>query len=505
MSASAQQPPDFRPVGSLDSASALSEYRGPWSERHAAHLLRRAGFGGSRDDISTAAGAGMEASVSKLMRFSPDTMPQAPQGDISYDNAPTADKLQRRNAVILTQLWWLNRCLLTPNPLQERMVYFWSNNFTSGIGQKGITPQMMVDQYALFRRFALGDYAQLTHEVSRDPAMLHYLDGIADRAQHPNENYARELMELFTMGVGNYAEEDVRQSARAFTGNTVDRATGQFIFNPRVHDDGSKTFLGQTGDFDGDDIVNIIMAQPATSHFMARKFLRTFVYDDPEPELIDAVAKTFRASGYNTGHLMGVLLRSNVFYSERAYRALVKSPLEITTGAMKTLGATVVGARTLGSLAAMGQIPMQPPNVAGWPGGQLWLNTGTYLARLNYLHQLVMFKPASDAGMAMAMSATDQSVPPGMDPRVFFSATGHLAPPATWVAGAAMNDPISVTERVLDTVVQGDATSQQSQDILNYMGTDGVGNRVVLNGENFEEKVRGGVSLAMALPAYQLA
>ena len=505
MNAQTQQPAEYRPAGNLDITTALLEYGGPWNSREAAHLLRRAGFGGSPQEIATAASAGMEAAVSKLMHFGIDSLPQAPQGDISYSNGPLADKVQRRNAIMLTQLWWLNRCLLTTNPLQERMVYFWSNHFTSGIGQKGIMPEMTVDQYSLFRRFALGNYAQLTKEVSRDPAMLHYLDGIVNRAQHPNENYARELMELFTLGVGNYTEEDVRQSARAFTGNTVDRLSGQSIFNPRLHDDGVKTFLGRSGNFDGDNIVDIIMSQPATARFMARKFLRAFVYDDPENELVDAVAAKFRDSGYDVASVVGTILRSNVFYSQRAYRALVKSPLELTIGAMKTLGATAVGARTLGALAQMGQIPMQPPNVAGWTGGRLWLNTGTYNARLNYLHQLVMFKPASESEMATAMMAPNQSLPQGMDPQVFLSPAGHIAPPSAWIAGAPMNDPIAVTNRVLDSVVQGDATVAQTQDILNYMSTDGIGNRVAMSGENFEEKVRGGVSLAMSLPTYQLA
>jgi len=221
MNAQTQQPAEYRPAGDIDITTALLEYGGPWNSREAAHLLRRAGFGGSPQEIATVASAGMHAAVSKLMHFGAGSLPQAPQGDISYDNGPLADKMQRRNAIILTQLWWLNRCLLSTNPLQERMVYFWSNHFTSGIGQKGIMPQMTVNQYALFRRFALGNYAQLTKEVSRDPAMLHYLDGIVNRAQHPNENYARELMELFTLGVGNYTEEDVRQSARAFTGKPL--------------------------------------------------------------------------------------------------------------------------------------------------------------------------------------------------------------------------------------------------------------------------------------------
>lgn len=505
MSADTQQSVEYRPAGALDVSTALAPYRGPWGPTLSAHLLRRAGFGGSPQEIAAAANAGLDASVERLLHFGPDSLPQQPQGDISYDNGSLGDKVQRRNAILLTQLWWLNRCLLTPNPLQERMVYFWANHFTSGIAQKGILPAMIVAQYALFRRYALGNYSQLTHEISRDPAMLHYLDGIANRKQHPNENYARELMELFTLGVGNYTEEDVRQSARAFTGNTVDRVSGAFVFNPRIHDDGYKTFLGRSGNFDGDNIVDLIMEHPATGRFMARKFLRAFVYDDPEPALVEAVAASFRSTGYDVGALMGVLLRSNVFYSDRAYRALVKSPIELAIGAMKTLGATALGVRTLGALNTMGQTPMQPPNVAGWPGGQLWLNTGTFLARLGYLHQLVSFKPvvsASTPGDTQMMGSPAMNGSPG---GILNAPSGQLAPPSAWVAGAAMSDPLSVTERVLQTVVQGDSTFQQQQNILNYMATDGVGNRVALSGENFEEKVRGAVSLAMALPTYQLA
>ena len=503
MGVDTQNAAEYRPAGSLDVSTALRDYTGPWNSRLAAHLLRRAGFGGSPQEIAAATRAGMQAAVDRLIHFGPDSLPQAPEGDISIGLGQLVDKMQRRNAIILTQLWWLNRCLLTPNPLQERMVYFWSNHFTSGIGQKGIMPVMMVSQYALFRRHALGSYHQLTHDVSKDPAMLHYLDGIVNHAQHPNENYARELMELFTMGVGNYSEEDVRQAARAFTGGTLDRF-GEYVFRPRLHDYGVKTFLGRAGNFDGSDVVNIILEQPATARFMAKKFLRSFVYEDPEPELVEAVADGLRSSGYDVARLMGVILRSNVFYSERAYRALVKSPIELAIGAMKTLGATQVGVRTLAALPQMGQIPMQPPNVAGWPGGRLWLNTGTFLARINYLRQLVSFKPMMD-GMATVMAAANADVPSGMDPQVFFEPAGHMTAPADWVAGAPLNHPPALTQRVLDLVVQSDASAAQRQDILSFVATDGVGNRVALNGENFEEKVRGAVALAMALPTYELA
>jgi uncharacterized protein (DUF1800 family) len=508
MSSDTQPRAEFRPSGTVDIATALAPYRGPWSAKLAAHLLRRAGFGGSGQEIQSAAAAGMTAAVDRLVRFGPDTLPQAPQVDISYGKM--VDKMQRRQAFIGTELWYLNRLLLTPNPLQEKMTYFWSNHFTSAMGQKGISPAMTIGQLALFRKYALGNYAALTHDVSRDPAMLHYLDGIQNRAQQPNENYARELMELFTLGVGNYTEEDVRQSARAFTGFSVNRRTGEFRFNPQMHDDGTKTFLGHTGNFDGDQIVDIIMQQPATGRFMARKFLRAFVYDDPEPALVDAVAGTFRSSGYDVGALMNTLLRSNVFYSDRAYRAIVKSPLEITIGALKTLGATTVGGRTLAALNTMGQVPLRPPNVAGWPGGALWMNQGVFLARLNYLHQLVMFKsPGTGGDPADTSAAADLPAMKGAGMKgmqgMLADPAGQLAEPSTWVAGASVNDPRSVAQHVLQTVVQGDATAEQQVNILDFLSSDGVGNHVALTGENFEEKVRGAMSLAMALPSYQLA
>ncbi|MBV8222266.1 MAG: DUF1800 domain-containing protein, partial [Candidatus Eremiobacteraeota bacterium] len=351
---------EYRPAGSLtDVDEALAEYKGPWNPRLAAHLLRRAGFGGSDAEIAAVASAGMEASVQRLIHFGNDTLPYQPDGDISFDFSPTADPKKRQRSYLATQMWFVNRCLQSQNPLRERMVYFWSNHFTSGLGQDGITPQMMVNQYNLFARYALGNYADLTHDISRDGAMLLYLNNAQNRKAHPNENYARELMELFTMGVGNYTEQDVRESARAFTGWTVNRKMNdEVMFFPQLHDDGAKTFLGHTGAFYGDDIVNIIMQQGATPAYMAHKFARNFIYDNPEPALIDGLAVRFRATGYDVAKLMGVILRSNVFYSDRAYRALVKSPLELVIGAHKTLGATAIEPRALGAMNQMGQVCM---------------------------------------------------------------------------------------------------------------------------------------------------
>jgi uncharacterized protein (DUF1800 family) len=488
----------FRPQGDLDVASALSVYAGPWNPRLAAHLLRRAGFGGSPADIASAASAGMDATVSRLLAPAPDRLPAMPSGDLSF--GPMVDPKQKQAAVLSTISWWLDRMLQTPNPLVERMTYFWHNHFTSAI-DGAVTPTLMVQQNNLYRQNALGNFAKLTHMVSQDPAMLYYLNGNQNRKQHPNENYARELMELFTLGIGNYTEQDVRESARSFSGWTVTRDTQIAQFAPRLHDDGTKTFLGHTGDFDGDDIVDIIMQQPACAQFMATKFLRNFVYDDPEPQLVDAVADRFRASGYDVGQLLGILLRSNVFYSPRAYRSIVKAPVDLVVGTLRTLGVTSSTPRIIGAMAAMNQTLMRPPNVAGWPGGAQWLNQGTILARLNFLNQLVSFHAPAAPAPAMAgemMSSTDAAAAAAMN------AMPDIAGPTAWLAGVDINDPGSVTERVISMAVQDDATEQQRSSIMLFLQTDSVGNQVALNGENIDEKARGAMSLAMAFPAYQL-
>ena len=468
-------------------------FTGQWTPKLAAHLLRRAGFGGSSAEVQSASAAGLHAAVDKLLNFGPDLLPQSPDADLTFGRGtPPA---QQRAANVAIQLWFLNRCLQTTNPLQERMVYFWSNHFTGAVGG-GATPAMLVNQYNLFRQYALGNFGELTHAVSRDPAMLFYLNGAQNNKRHPNENYARELMELFTLGVGNYSEDDVRESARAFTGWTVDRFTGEARFAPRLHDDGSKTFLGQTGDFNGDDIIGIILRQPAAAQFVAHKFLRAFVYDDPEPELVNAAADLFRSSGYDVRALMSSLLRSNVFYSPRAYRALVKSPLELAIGTLKILGVSAVTTPVDGAISAMGQIPMRPPNVAGWPGGAQWLNQSTVLARLNFVNRVInTTRPAAaQAGPDMTMS---QGRPP--------AAMSMLAP-TDWVGGGvSITDPGAVAERVVWLAVQDDLTQSQRSEIVSYLQTDGVGNLVPLNGENIDEKIRGAMTLAMALPSYQLA
>jgi len=329
---------------------------------------------------------------------------------------------------------------------------------------------MVYAQNQLFRNYALGNLRELTWEVSIDPAMLIYLDNATNVAQHPNENYARELMELFTLGVDHFTENDVRESARAWSGWIVNRLTGKSRFLPRRHDDGSKTFLGRTGAWSGRDIVDIIFSQPQCAVFFANSLLNFFVYNNPEPQLVQAVADVIRKHDYELKPVMSTLLRSNVFYSGRAYRALVKSPVEFTVGTYKALGLPQADDRAMRFLAQMGQILFYPPNVAGWPGGANWLTSQTMIARQNFVAGLVN-SPAMEQ--------------------------------VTWL----QQIPIKASQAayaLVDAILFGDASPKATAQLADYLNGAGTSALGMLSGENYQERVRGAAYLTMAMPAYQL-
>ncbi len=375
-----------------------------------------------------------------------------------------------RQSVISLQNWWLNRMLSTPAPLQEKMTLLFHGHFTTATIQKGVTPVMTYNQNQLFRTSALGNLRDLTWQISTDPAMLLYLDNATSDAQHANENYARELMELFTLGVDHYSEDDVRASARAWTGWTVVRRTGEARFVPGRHDDGSKTFLGQTGNWSGRDIVNIIYQQPDCASFWASTLLNFFVYNGPEPQLVSAVAHLIRKNDYNLKPVMSTLLRSNLFFSERAYRALIKSPVEFVVGTYKTLGISPIDLRAQQALNQMGQVLFYPPNVAGWPGGENWLTSQTMIVRQNFITSLVN---------SPVMQSADwmQNIP--------------------MQAGQAAGD-------LVRTLLMGDASAQAVAQLTNYLNGTDTSALGTLSGENYQERVRGAAYLTMAMPAYQL-
>jgi uncharacterized protein (DUF1800 family) len=266
-------------------------------------------------------------------------------------------------------------------------------------------PSSLFRQNALFRREALGNYASLLRSVARDPAMLIYLDGRGSVARQPNENFARELLELFTLGEGRYGEADIKAAARAFTGWSVDRESGQFVEHPDRRDDGQKTFLGKSGRFGGDEILTILLAQPRTAEMIVEKLWREFVSLKPDPAEVTRLAVGFRQGGYEIKPLMRALFLSAAFRDPANRGALIKSPVDLIVGSVRVLGLPVPEKTGLvRMLQGLGQVPFDPPNVKGWAGGESWISTYTLLLRQQFLRRMIEATSVApmDGGMRMA-------------------------------------------------------------------------------------------------------
>ena len=301
--------------------------------------------------------------------------------------------------------WWVEEMLVTDQPLVERMVLFWHNHFTSSMMKVRYAPALF-RQNALLRREALGNFATLLKDVARDPAMLIYLDGMRNVARQPNENFARELLELFTLGEGHYGEADIKAAARAFTGWTIDPGSGQFVSKPQNHDDGEKTFLGRTGRFGGDEILAILLEHPRTAETIVEKMWREFVSLTPDPVAVRRLAASFRDGGYEIRPLLRSLLLSQAFRDPANRGALIKSPVELIVGTVHMLGLPVPEKTQLvRMMQGLGQSPFDPPNVKGWPGGESWISTYTLLLRQQYLRRIVEATTVASMEGGMAMGA----------------------------------------------------------------------------------------------------
>jgi uncharacterized protein (DUF1800 family) len=291
----------------------------------------------------------------------------------------------------------------TKRPLQEKMTLFWHGLLTSQISVVR-DPGAMLTQIDFFRQHALDRFPDILKGVSKDPAMMVYLNVENSARAAPNENYARELMELFALGVGNFSEKDVREAARAFTGWQIQRQRGpnpgqidimEPVFRPQRYDNGAKTFFGKTGNFGPDDIVDIVVEQPASAKYIVGRLFSFFVYPDPSEADLKPFVEAYTSNGKSIRAVVEALLKSDVFYSPKAYRALVKSPVEFAVGAIKAVNGQArtaelttagQGPRFGGAVGAMGQQLYEPPNVAGWPGNAAWLNASTMFARLNFVN-----------------------------------------------------------------------------------------------------------------------
>ncbi len=300
---------------------------------------------------------------------------------------------------------WLDRMGNTQySALRQKMTLFWHGHFAC-ITKNGILAARQIDT---LQKHALGNFRDLLLGVAKDPSMIRFLNNQQNRKSQPNENFARELLELFTVGHGEYSEKDIKEAARAFTGWSSTR-NGQFIFRERQHDFGSKTFMGQTGAFDGTNIIDIILENEATATFVTRKIYRYFVNEKVDETRVRNLSRLFYQSGYDIAILMRAIFESNWFYAQDNIGCKIKSPVELLAGMKRSLGVTFENdLAVLGVLRSLGQVPLNPPNVAGWPGGRSWIDNSTLMFRLNlpiYLMRAseVNLRPKTDLNSSTRM------------------------------------------------------------------------------------------------------
>jgi uncharacterized protein (DUF1800 family) len=365
-----------------------------WQLEDAAHLLRRAGFGGSLNQVETLHAMGREGAIQYLLNYENLADPAADEAYARYSQFEFAGEAIN---------WLFYRMVASTRPLQEKLTWFWHGHFTSGFSK--CPPPLLVIQNETWRAHAGGRFLDFLLAMYKDAAMLLYLDGATSVVGTPNENFARELMELFTLGIGHYTETDVQEAARAFTGWTLPRGMPeQSIFVPENHDWGDKTVLGYTGPLAGDAIMKVLAAHSANAPFICEKLLRFFVTPEPAQSDIDTLAATWQSSDGDIKAVIEHLFHLASFWARENRRALVKSPVEFTVGLAQRFeldDAAILQTLTF-QLNAMGQTPFNPPHVAGYPENLEWAGTSSLLARYNAANGLVVGR--ASAGIVALMS-----------------------------------------------------------------------------------------------------
>jgi uncharacterized protein (DUF1800 family) len=440
----------------------------------AAHLLRRAGFSGTLDEMDTLAIRGREGAVDYLLNYERIDDSAMERGLEQYIQSQNLNLTQFRPI----QIWWLYRMIYTKRPLLEKMTLFWHGHFATAIKKVAIAP-LMLQQNQTLRRLALGNFETLVLEVAKDPAMILWLDNNTNIKGSPNENFARELFELFTLGIRDpitgqsaYTEQDIKEAARAFTGWTIRR--GQFYFNASQHDDSEKTVLGRTGPWNGNDIVGFAAAERSTARFIVKKLWEFFAYANPEPAIIEALSDVYFANKYSIKAVMRALLVRDEFYSERARFANVKSPIELVVGAMRQLKADYVLRALPLFLSLMEQDLFNPPDVSGWDGGLKWINTATMLVRYNFANAVVTAR----------------------------GGTTGIFKPENLLAGKNLQTPEQLIDYLLQVLGPLRISDQTRQLFIDYLKAGGA---FQLNPATIDNNVRGLIHLIMTLPHYQLS
>ncbi|MGI8424426.1 MAG: DUF1800 domain-containing protein [Chloroflexota bacterium] len=449
------------------------------------HLLRRAAFGADAETLDEYEALGVNGAVERLLSVS-----------------DTEDELDRRIRALGLDLkrlgdlqrWWLMRMTYSEHPLREKMVLFWHGLLTSGSAKVGLPnptpqnpnpPQYLLNQHTFFRAHALDTYPAILGGIAKDPAMMVWLDAQTNNKNKPNENFARELLELFTVGIGNFTESDVRDVARAFTGRALEN--GVYAFRIANHDTGQKSVLGKRGILRSEDVLALLVDHPKTAERLSRRLWEYFAYRDPTPKDLQPLVTAYVATGGSVKEMLRALFTSEAFYSPRAYRALVKGPADFVVGTLRALKATTTAANLPGVTTRMGQALFNPPNVAGWPGGIDWLNTTTWIERTNFTNHVVTAR--NDANTTA--------------PQFSLLLEKH-----------GLRTPEQILDFFADTLLDGQISAHMRRTLLAYLtsgqgdaspGLVGTKKKPAFKPGFVDQKVRGLVYLLLASPEYQLA
>ena len=459
----------------------IHPFQGPAaSSMQTGHLLRRAGFGASPEEIALYKPLGFSGAVDRLLNYQ-----QVADDDL--ENRLKALNINL-NSPTDQQRWWLLRMAWTQRPLLEKMTLFWHGLLTSSFRKVGgpRAYMRMINQNQFLREHAFDTFDNILLGITSDPAMLFYLDLTKSTKKAPNENYARELMELFTLGLGHYTQQDVYEGASALTGWHIKGLTSRYY--PQDHNDLVKTYLGHTGNLDYKDVINILVNNPTAPWFISRKLFTFFVYENPSTDDLKPLVDTYVQSGHNMGAVMRTLLLSPQFSSAKAYRSRLKSPVEFTVDAYRALGINANGSGLPAITTLMGQTLFDPPNVAGWPGDKvsaLWLNSGTWMTRLNYI-DLLLVRGTSAHGSSTSLVDLQGTV-----------------------NKYQLNSPEQFVDHFSSFLLDGNLDSNRRTQLLDYFtaqdGSSGGTPITLTSGKSYPlSRVRGTLYLMMASPEYQL-
>lgn len=460
---------------------------GQWDYAKARHLLARAGFGGSPEDVAKLHAMGLHGAVDFLVEYHRQPActvtvdirpPERPLGyearlDSSEQNRLNEERTNReRVQQALLRQWWLRRMVETPRPLEEKLALFWHDHFATGYEDKLYQSNILLKQNELFREHA-DKFDALLRGIIHDPAMIIYLDNHVNVKGRGNENLGREVLELFSLGRDQgYSEQDLRELSRALTGYTYVPNTNQFRFNTSAHDEGPKTLLGRTGNFSGDEAIDVILGHPSTARYAAKKLFEYFAYRQPADELTDRLAHVLRSNQYELGPMLKNLFLSEEFYSERSRGQHIKSPIELMVGAIRTLklGSVDYGALDW-QVQNMGMTLFQPPNVSGWEEGRYWISANRVLLRYNGVANLVEQPQVDVVGMVQGKAATAAEL-------------------VEYLAGACLAVEL---------------TAEQKKTLIGFVGELPPGDQWTAQRDQLNGRLRALLVLMMSTPAYQVS